>query len=573
MSLSKQEKIVKLQEYLKNIKLDASVMSRTLGMATTSVSPQVMTNASKKLLDVFARKVDADDRDNVVFSKFLSTEDYLKEHIEHDAGKIQFKAKSKLRQKRNLSWLHAGFFTPQVKSVFVGNSLSQNIEGVNPMEQYMLAHKVTKMGMGGIGCHSEDTEVMTRTGWKFWPEVTMSDELAVVIDGQLDFKKPTALHSGRYVGELLEFDNFYVNCLVTPTHRMFAANPRYNRHTKVRSFSEFSLRPAEEAYESRWKHKLAFEAYRGGENPGKVEISPAPCTGKNNKATQIKESVLFDAVPWAALLGYYLADGSYSFNEQRVEYRVEIGKSLAANPDEVTIIEETLKELGITHRYDQGRRFVINGKHFAYYFKQFGKSRDKFVPEWIMGGSLEVREAFFNAITRMDCSGKLACGGSLYESASRTLRDQVAQLAVMRGMHVNYSETRYFKAKLNNRKEVMLAGKACYKKVPYNGLVYCASVPGELLLTRRHGKCVWTGNSTEAIPDSSREVNESQFGLLDPIQTVEATTIGVVNFFAHNVRKGADGKLYREVIDNSTGKPVWIDHQEFLSSTIDVPEH
>jgi len=230
MSLSKQEKIVKLQEYLKNIKLDASVMSRTLGMSTTSVTPQVMTNASKKLLDVFARKVDADDRDNVIFSKFLSTEDYLKEHIEHDAGKIQFKAKSKLRQKRNLSWLHAGFFTPQVKSVFVGNSLSQNIEGVNPMEQYMLAHKVTKMGMGGIG-------------------------------------------------------------------------------------------------------------------------------------------------------------------------------------------------------------------------------------------------------------------------------------------------------------------------------------------------------STEAIPDSSREVNESQFGLLDPIQTVEATTIGVVNFFAHNVRKGADGKIYRQVIDNASGKPVWIDHQEFLSSTIDVPEH
>ena len=84
---------------------------------------------------------------------------------------------------------------------------------------------------------------------------------------------------------------------------------------------------------------------------------------------------------------------------------------------------------------------------------------------------------------------------------------------------------------------------------------------------------MWTGNSSEAIPDSSREVNESQFGLFDPIQTVEATTIGVVNFFVHNTRKGADGKLYRQVIDNATGKPVWIDHQEFLSSVIEVPEH
>jgi DNA-directed RNA polymerase beta subunit len=230
MPSSKQEKITKLKEYFRNMRLDASVMGRTLGSSSSYVSPQIMLDTTKKLLDVFGRKVEPDDRDNVIFSKFMGPEDHIREHIEHDAGKIQFKAKSKLRQKRNLSWLHAGFFSPQIKSVFVGNALSQNIEGVNPMEQYMLAHKVTKMGEGGIG-------------------------------------------------------------------------------------------------------------------------------------------------------------------------------------------------------------------------------------------------------------------------------------------------------------------------------------------------------STEAIPESSREVNESQFGLLDPIQTVEATTIGVVNFFVHNTRKGTDGKLYRQVIDNSTGKPVWIDHHEFLSSVIDIPEH
>jgi DNA-directed RNA polymerase beta subunit len=230
MNVSKQEKITKLKEILKAMKLDASVMGRTLSTNTGNVTPQIILAASQKLIAVFSKQAPPDDRDNVVFSKFLGTEDYIKEHIEHDAGKIQLKAKNKLRQKRNLSWLHGGFFTPQVKSVFVGNALAQNIEGVNPMEQFMLAHKVTKMGEGGIG-------------------------------------------------------------------------------------------------------------------------------------------------------------------------------------------------------------------------------------------------------------------------------------------------------------------------------------------------------STEAIPDSSREVNESQFGLMDPIQTVEATTIGVVNFFAHNTRKGLDGKLYRQVINNATGKPVWIDHQEFLSSTIDVPEH
>jgi DNA-directed RNA polymerase beta subunit len=120
-------------------------------MSVNHINPAVLLQTTSKLLKVYSREVQPDDRDNLAYSKFLGAEDYVKEHIEHDAGKIQMKAKMKLRQKRNLSWLHSGFFTPQIKSVFVGNALSQNIEGVNPMEQYMLAHKVSKMGEGGIG--------------------------------------------------------------------------------------------------------------------------------------------------------------------------------------------------------------------------------------------------------------------------------------------------------------------------------------------------------------------------------------------------------------------------------------
>ncbi len=149
--LSKQEKIEKIKQYFGNMRLDASVMNHTMGVPAASLTPLIVLQASAKLIKIYSREVPQDDRDNLAFSKFLGAEDYVKEHIEHDAGKIQQKAKMKLRQKRNLSWLHSGFFTPQIKSVFVGNALSQNIEGVNPMEQYMLAHKVSKMGEGGIG--------------------------------------------------------------------------------------------------------------------------------------------------------------------------------------------------------------------------------------------------------------------------------------------------------------------------------------------------------------------------------------------------------------------------------------
>ena len=149
--LSKQEKVEKIKEYFSNMRMDSSVMNKTVGIPSTNITPNILIQTTAKLLKVYSREIPQDDRDNLSFSNFLGAEDYIKEHIEYDAGRIQQKAKMKLRQKRNLSWLHSGFFTPQIKSVFVGNALSQNIEGVNPMEQYMLAHKVTKMGEGGIG--------------------------------------------------------------------------------------------------------------------------------------------------------------------------------------------------------------------------------------------------------------------------------------------------------------------------------------------------------------------------------------------------------------------------------------
>ena len=81
MALSKQEKITELKNYFKNVKLDGGVMGRTVGSAVTFITPQLIVDISKKILKVFGRQEDPDDRDNMIYSKFLGAEDYLKEHI------------------------------------------------------------------------------------------------------------------------------------------------------------------------------------------------------------------------------------------------------------------------------------------------------------------------------------------------------------------------------------------------------------------------------------------------------------------------------------------------------------
>ncbi len=148
--ITKQEKIEQLKNYLDKTRLDSGVVKDTLGVATDRITPHMLLAASTKVLKVNRGEVEADDRDNLKYSDFLGMEDVIHEHISKDAGKLQSKAKMKMDQKKNLDWLHAGFFSPQIRSVIVGNSLSQNIEGINPMELMAVSHRCTKMGDGGL---------------------------------------------------------------------------------------------------------------------------------------------------------------------------------------------------------------------------------------------------------------------------------------------------------------------------------------------------------------------------------------------------------------------------------------
>lgn len=150
MVLSKQEKIDALKKWLARTFVDPVVTNQTLGEPLSSVSARTLLLASSKLIKINKQEVEPDDRDNLRFSSFLGLEDFIKDHIEKDAGGLRKKAAQKIQQRKNLTWLTSSFFTPQIKSVVIGNSLSNNVEGINPMEHFDNAHRVTKMGEGGI---------------------------------------------------------------------------------------------------------------------------------------------------------------------------------------------------------------------------------------------------------------------------------------------------------------------------------------------------------------------------------------------------------------------------------------
>ena len=149
--LTPEEKSHEVKQWLKKTVIDPEVVQQTLGISSDHVSPHILLEASKKLIKINKLELEPDNRDDIRFNTFHGLEDFVNEHIEKDAGKIQGRAKMKMQQKKNLTWLHAGFFSPQIRSIISGGSqLSQNIEGHNPIDNFDVSTKVTKLGPGGI---------------------------------------------------------------------------------------------------------------------------------------------------------------------------------------------------------------------------------------------------------------------------------------------------------------------------------------------------------------------------------------------------------------------------------------
>lgn len=184
-TLTKSEKIQQIKDFFSKTKIDPAVTKLTLGKEYTHINSDLMKDASGKLLKIHKGEVEDDDRDNLLYSKFHGLEDHVVQHIQKDAGRIQAKAKMKMEQMKNLNWLGAGFFTPQLRSILVSNSLTQTVEGINPVEYHSLAHKITKMGEGAISDESaipEESHMVNSSSFGFYDPMQQSEDARVGVN-------------------------------------------------------------------------------------------------------------------------------------------------------------------------------------------------------------------------------------------------------------------------------------------------------------------------------------------------------------------------------------------------------
>ena len=375
----------------------------------------------------------------------------------------------------------------------------------------------------GVNCYSDDTEVLTYEGWKFWPDVTMDDEICTLNNGNIEFEKPSRLTVGENDKELLHWSSPYVDIMVTPGHQMYVQDDHARK--------EFWFESADITENNNRKILRGAGWWNGTDNSSMI---PSFYTGGFSQ--------------WAALIGAYIADGSTKSRS------IVFGNCPKSKQEIFTKIAE---DAGYKAKL-YGTDLYINSVELASYCSEFGKSHEKRVPLYIKNAAVESIKSFLFGYGSGD--GTTREGNLTYTTVSKNLADDLQELCLKAGWCANIS-TRDRRDELPHE----INGYLCYNRhvcydigvsktrnkanlskdiscrVPYSGKVYCCTVTSHIIYVRRNGKACFLGQTGE-MGTLSRIVKKSKLAekVLLPIAPV-LEKLGYVGYVDNNCIIDKDG--------------------------------
>lgn len=586
-------------ENMAPIKLDAETTESTLGKSFSKMDPDVLLRASGRILQVSRTMSDndTDDRDSLRYQRVMGPADYIPERIVRDGGGLLRKLFNTVTKSGNLDAVVTGAFQPHVDSVFLDDKHAGYIDGSSPMEALDFANMISRIGEGGIGslraapaetrgvndsylgfidpirspeCYSTGTELFTKGGWKKVEECTEDDIFACLIDNRIEYHKATKFTKTFYTGIMYGYSRGNVEYLVTPNHRMYTRCMYVKRDGAP---CNYSITEASEI------HNKDRQVMISGHLPyiGKAELKlfRLPHVSPNLKTEQIKgnppigantrnidEIDIFD---FAEFMGWYLSEGNVVIDEERGYYRVDICQSPKLNKNNWDRILELIRRLPFgayqdsKRDYNKNRKLIsIGRKQLAVYLSQFGKSGDKFIPEWLFEAPVEARKRFRDAMLLGDGRDQRhLC------TLSKKLAEDFARLQIDLGESViiHHEPEKRFKdhpgiwvvywhsrkcRQLTNRKKKGSNAEGGYYTTDYSGYVYCPTVPGGLVYCRRgeNSNGFWCGNSLK---------------------------VGLDIYLTHGIMKDSAGKLYNKFKDKK-GTPVVVPMDVTSKSIVATPE-
>jgi len=375
-------------------------------------------------------------------------------------------------------------------------------------------------------CYSDDTEVMTENGFKPWEEVTYNDKLATLnlITEELEYYHPFLLHKYQYEGTLIHFKGQAVDLLVTPDHNMLIR----------KQSGDWELVTAQEIYQGYYgaeakrvrspQRQIALDLRQQGLNLNQIAKTMSCSIGMVNhwvrrkvsrwglkhNLLELKRDLVWNCSDretyfeypidlWLKFLGWWIAEGSLNYKPNK-HYQITIHNN---SEEHRAKIASLIEQMGFNpHNYSNSKRVQFSSKKISSYLKQFGYAPDKYIPKEIK--SLPPKRLKVLLGSLIDGDGYRQNNQQGYCTTSPQLASDVAEIALKSGYavtmdkhsprptekrHSNYPSHRVL---ITEKQKTPLVPKP--QLIPYEGTVYCATVPNHTLLVKRNGKVCWSGN-------------------------------------------------------------------------------
>lgn len=338
-------------------------------------------------------------------------------------------------------------------------------------------------------CYSDDSEVYTADGWKYFSEVDDNDLILSLNPETRDLEYVGILYniSRHYKGQMVHFFNRSYSQFVTPEHEVLCLSKQDNR--AFRRIQADKCGKTQPIYRSsEWKGR-------------KIEF-----------VTVGSHSVPF--TPFAKFMGYWLSDGSLGH-----KYAILIAQEDADR----SRIYDCIADMGMKPRYNGGK-IEFNDKDWYEYLQQFGKAADKFVPAEIKESDKDGIRIFLNAFVSCDGYVKkvkpfVGNRGNLcvpnndertYCTTSKRMADDIGELILKVGCRPSFRVSHTAGKQHQFRNGVYTINYDCititechsqcatqYNKeyVDYDGMVYDLTLErNNTMYIRRNGKCFWGSN-------------------------------------------------------------------------------
>lgn len=364
-------------------------------------------------------------------------------------------------------------------------------------------------------CLTGDHDVLTDSGWKPIPEITLNDKVAVLKENKyLDYEHPTKIHQYDYKGNMYYVKNNGIDLFTTPNHRMFINNKKMEGKNE----KQFEFKLAEEIYHQ----KVRYKKDAIWNKPDYQFMLPSVLF--YNKPTG-KKTMLMD--PFLRFLGMWIAEG---WTEKENTICISQKKTQGQ-----AYIERFLNELGynvysytpeqnIEKNISGCSRYSFRDKQLAEYLNTYSVGPlNKRLPNWVW--ELSSRQCLILLEGLIEGDGHINKNDNTqhYFTSSKGLAEDVSRLILHAGFAATYaledSPSRLNTIRTIQNGEIKSDGPMYrvnliktrlepymnYSQtkdnfddsyVPFEGKVHCLTVPSGVFYTQRNGIPIWTGNSS-----------------------------------------------------------------------------